>query len=145
MEGNEVRRLRKEIAELSELFDQEMFLAFEEKRNSNKGRGNIASFSYIVEGVGGIEQTNFFELIESYGVDMEDKSQLNKLGKNLRDLSDFMLEKYDELSEIRGPKKFSHVLQEMKDKLMNSPIMAKLSPEEQQKRLEMLYVFNRSC
>ena len=138
MEGNEVRRLREAITDLSKVFNQEIVSAFAEGRNRKKGKGDEVSFSYVIEGAGTLESTKFFELIESYGVDMGNDSQLKNLAIELTHLSRFMGTKLDDLSDIRKRSEFRDVLQEMKNEILSSPVMANLTPEEQQKRLDML-------
>ena len=138
MEGNEVRRLREAITELSGLFNQEVVSAFAEGRNRKKGRGEDVPFSYVVDRAGTLEQSKFFELIESYGVNISDDVQLRNLAIELTHLNISLGESFDELNETKRRSEFEEILEEMKVEILSSPVMQNLPAEELTKRMEML-------
>ena len=138
MEGNEVRRLREKITDLSELFDQEIVTAFAEGRNRKDGIADTVDFSYVVNGAGSIGKAKFFELIESYNVNVRDDAQLKKLAIELTHLGKTLGENYEELQQSKKRAEFEVILDEMKSKISSSPFMQELSPEEMAQRMEML-------
>ena len=132
MEGNEVRRLRNAITELSKVFDSEVELVF------SKGDSAGVPFSYVVDRTEFFERKKFYEIVEDYGIDMTNHDQLVAAHKELSGLIKTFSSSVTELEKSKSSGTFEEVLKGMRDSLDTSTLMQSLPQDELEKRQKML-------